>query len=146
MTMSWQTWMRMSTLARQMTSDRELAPRGTQLDDDLYDIVSRSVSLGDVISTLARGHPNTIVSIDRGGIRVSTNRSVARGSGPQLVPAWMIVRAWHYLESQGTITQEGLKFGLGVNRSAFVCALLATFPGVEIESARPGKLRLAREL
>jgi hypothetical protein len=53
----------------------------------------------------------------------------------------MIVRAWAHLTSTGTLTQEGLKHQLDVYRSAFVCALLATFPDVEVQSRRPIKLR-----
>jgi hypothetical protein len=125
-----------------MTTDVALAPRGTQFDDKLYRRIVQSVAEGDELRTLAYGRPNKIISIDRAGIRVTTLQSEDRGARPQLVPAWMIVRAWDHLSSAGVLTQEGLKHQLGVHRSVFVCALLATFPEIEVESRIPAKLRL----
>jgi hypothetical protein len=125
-----------------MTTDVGPAPRGTKFDDDLYEKIVGSIAEGDELRTLGRGRPNKIFSIDRTGIRVTTLQSEGRGARPQLVPAWMIVRAWDHLSSAGVLTQEGLKYQLGVHRSVFVCALLATFAEVEVESRFPAKLRL----
>jgi antitoxin (DNA-binding transcriptional repressor) of toxin-antitoxin stability system len=120
------------------------APRGTDFGDDLFEKILRSVSAGEELRTLSQGRPNRIVSIDRNGVYVTTQRSEGLGTGPQLVPAWMFVRAWDQLTEKGSLTQEGLKHALGVNRSVFVCALLATFDDVEVESRRPTKLRRRR--
>jgi len=78
-----------------------------------------------------------IVSIDRSGIQVQTLRSDQRGSGPQTVPAWMIVMAWNHLRQRGELSQTELLNDLNVKRSAFVCALLAQFPDVVVRSTRP---------
>ena len=125
-----------------MRADVNLAPRGTPLDDDLYERILRSVEEGDELRTLSDRRSNRIISIDRDGIQVTTQRSERMGTGPRMVPAWMIVRAWEHLRTRGYLTQEGLLHGLEVKRSAFVCALLANFPDVEVESVRPTLLRL----
>jgi len=83
-----------------------------------------------------------IVSIDRSGIQVETLRSDQRGSGPQTVPAWMIVMAWNHLRQRGELSQTELLNDLNVKRSAFVCALLAQFPDVVVRSTRPTVLEL----
>lgn len=125
-----------------MATDAAFTPRGTKFDDELYERIVQSVAQGDELRTLGYGRPNKIISIDRAGIRVATLQSEGRGIRPQLVPAWMIIRAWAHLTSNGVLTQEGLKHQLDVYRSAFVCALLATFAEVAVESRRPAKLRL----
>lgn len=119
-----------------------MTPRGTPFDEDLLERIKRVVQPGDELRTLTRQHPNKIISIERDGIRVSTVRSTESGVGPKLVPAWMITRAWNQLRTRGYLTREGLTYGLGVNRSTFVCALLSTFPEVKVESTRPTLLRL----
>jgi hypothetical protein len=95
-----------------------------------------------VINTLGIARPNRIVSIDREGILVETQRSIDNGTGPQLVPAWMIATAWEHLRLRGRLSNQELLHDLNVKRSAFVCALLSHFAEVEIESLRPIALRL----
>ena len=116
--------------------------RSTQLDDDLLERVLAAVRPGDEISTLSNKRPNRIVSVGRSGVEVETLRSDRRGSGPQTVPAWMIVAAWHHLRQKGELSQNELLNDLNVKRSAFVCALLAQFPDVVVRSTRPTVLEL----
>src|SRR3712207_667340 len=68
------------------------------------------------------------------------------GRPAQHVPAWMIQIAWEYLTSHGRVSTRHLLAddGLNVNRSSFVCALLATLPGVTVASRRRIELKLIR--
>jgi hypothetical protein len=107
-------------------------------DDDFLERLRRTVDVGTEIPTLsARHRPNRIAAIEPDGIRVETQRSTGRGSGPQLVPAAMILTAWEHLLAHGRLSNKELLRELKVHRSAFVCALLAKFPEVEIESSSP---------
>lgn len=119
--------------------------RRDSLSDDLLARIRHAIGPGQTIPTLSRGRPNAIVSIEREGIEVETVRSSAKGSGPQLVPAWMIQRAWDHLVRCRSLTCRELvaSDGLNVKRSAFVCALLARFPDVEVASSRPITLRMS---
>ena len=63
--------------------------------------VEHAVRPGQVINTLGIARPNRIVSIDRAGVLVETERSAEKGTGPQLVPAWMIATAWQHLRVHG---------------------------------------------
>jgi hypothetical protein len=116
--------------------------RSTELDDELFDRVQSVVRSGDEITTLSNKRPNRIVSIDRSGVSVETLRSDRLGTGPQIVPAWMIVAAWEHLRQNGELTHNELLNELNVKRSAFVCALLAQFPDVVVRSTRPIVLEL----
>ena len=116
--------------------------RSVELDDELFELVRASIKPGDEIATLTDERPNRVVSIDRTGIGVETLRSDRRGSGPQTVPAWMIVVAWNRLREKGELSQNELLNDLKVKRSAFVCALLAQFPDVVVRSTRPTILEL----
>lgn len=111
-------------------------------DEELLDRVERAVRPGQVINTLGIARPNRIVSIDRDGVLVATKRSSDKGTGPQLVPAWMIATAWEHLRLHGRLSNRELLNNLNVKRSAFVCALPSHFAEVEIESLRPIVLRL----
>ena len=82
--------------------------RRRELDDSLLDRIRAVVAPGDEIYTLTTKRPNRIVSIDCTGIEVETIRSEDRGSGPQLVPAWMIDTAWSHLRRHGRLTHEEL--------------------------------------
>lgn len=113
-------------------------------NDELFDRVSTAVKPGDIVTTLGTARPNWIFSVDRDGVWVETERSKERGSGPQLVPAGMVATAWEALRRHGRLSQKELLGPLNVKRSAFVCALLARFPDVDIESDRPVALRLRR--
>ena len=50
-------------------------------DDELLDRVESAVSPGEVINTLGIARPNRVVSIDRHGILVETERSTDKGTG-----------------------------------------------------------------
>lgn len=115
---------------------------GAQFDADLFGRVCRSVEPGQTIETIANRQPNQIVAITRSGLLVTTARSKEQGTGPQMVPAWMISRAWEHLCKNGTLSLQQLTEGLRVNRSSFIFALLSRFPDVEIQSLHPTRLRL----
>lgn len=116
--------------------------RSIELDDELFDLVRSVVKTGDEITTLSNKRPNRIAAVDRSGVSVETLRSHRLGTGPQIVPAWMIVTAWDHLRKNGELTHDELLNKLNVKRSVFVCALLAHFPGVVVRSARPIVLSL----
>ncbi|MDG5770032.1 hypothetical protein [Mycolicibacterium fortuitum] len=111
-----------------------------ELDDDLLERITEIVKDGEVIDTLSNKRTNWIASFDRAGVWVETERSRARGAGPQLVPAWMIVAAWEQLCKNGTLSHIELLHDMKVMRSAFVCALLARFPDVVVVQVRPAVL------
>jgi hypothetical protein len=113
-----------------------------EFDDELFDLVSEVVGPGTVILTLSSKKLNRIVTVDRDGLMVETERSMSHGSGPQLVPAWMIATAWHRLCESGELSQQELLNELNVKRSAFVVALVAKFPDVRIRSTRPTELEM----
>ncbi|MDP7701399.1 hypothetical protein [Mycobacterium sp. TY815] len=100
------------------------------------------VQPGDEISTLTTKRPNVIAAIGPDGIWVETLRSDRRRSGPQLVPAWMIVAGWRQLQQKGVLTHAELLGDLNVKRSAFVVALLAQFTDVVVRSSHPIVLQL----
>lgn len=117
--------------------------RVQHLGPELLAQIRAAVREGDTLHTVGRRQPNRIVSIDEGGIRVETDRSRAAGVDAPLVPAWMVAAGWERLASQGRLSGQELTNELGVKRSAFVCALLAQLPGVEVESTRPVVLRMS---
>jgi transcriptional regulator with XRE-family HTH domain len=122
--------------------------KSSTFDDGLLNLINRSVKVGDVILTLGRARPNRITWINEDGVWVRTEKSDREGTGPQLVPAWMIAAAWNRLVQRGRLSQQELLEELNVKRSAFVCALLAHFPDVEAEkgissSAQPIALILS---
>lgn len=108
-----------------------------ELDDDILERILNVVQPGDEILTLSSKRPNVIAAVDRAGVWVETLRSQSRGSGPQLVPAWMIVKAWRHLGKTGVLSNTELLEDLNVKRSAFVIALLAQFPEVVVKSTEP---------
>lgn len=111
--------------------------KAVELDDDLLERITEVIAGSDVIETLSNKRTNWMTSFDRTGVWVETERSRARASGPQLVPAWMIVVAWEQLCKNGTLSQIELLNYLNVKRSAFVCALLAQFSDVVVVQDRP---------
>jgi hypothetical protein len=113
-------------------------------DDGLLQLINRVIRVGQVITTLSKGRPNRIVAVDPEGLRVETEKSAREGTGPQLVPAWMIIAGWRHLVEHGRLSQMELLEDLNVKRSAFVCALLAHFPGVEVEEDPNVVLRLKK--
>jgi hypothetical protein len=102
------------------------------MDPQLLEGLRQAVPLGTPIPTVTRGQPNTIVSLEADGAYVTTARTQARGTGPQLVPAWMIQAGWDELSRTGRLEQEPLRNELGVKRSAFVMAALSRLPEVEV--------------
>lgn len=102
--------------------------REVELSDDLFARVCEAIKPGDEIETLSRKRTNRIAAVHRSGVTVESVRSENRGTGPQLVPAWMISEAWQYLLRQGELSQQQLLIDLKVKRSAVVFALLAQFP------------------
>ncbi|MCV7206158.1 hypothetical protein B7435_02260 [Mycolicibacterium peregrinum] len=123
-----------------MTHPRDGRNYAAELDDDLLERITEAVEDCDVIETLSNKRTNWIASFDRTGVWVETERSRARATGPQLVPAWMIIVAWEHLCKNGTLSHIELLHDLKVMRSAFVCALLAQFPDVVVVQDRPSIL------
>jgi hypothetical protein len=82
--------------------------------------------------TLDQGKPNQVIEVTPGGLYVETEASKAKGSPPQLIPAWMFTLAWDYLRTHGRLTNRYLLAtdGLNVKRSSGVMAILAALPGV----------------
>ncbi len=118
--------------------------QGEAFDDGLLQLIRRVIRVGQVITTLSKGRPNRIVAIDSGGLLVETEKSVSQETGPRLVPAWMIIAGWRHLTKHGRLSQVELLDDLNVKRSAFVAALLAHIPGVEIEEGPNVVLRLKK--
>ncbi|OLP01896.1 hypothetical protein BVU76_13230 [Mycolicibacterium porcinum] len=123
-----------------MTHPRDGRNYAAELDDNLLERITEVVASSDAIETLSNKRTNWIASFDRTGVWVETERSRARTTGPQLVPAWMIVVAWEQLCKNGTLSHIELLNHLKVMRSAFVCALLAQFPDVVVVQDRPAVL------
>lgn len=117
-------------------------PRRAEMSDELYARVQAAIQPGDEIYTLANNHVNRISGVHRTGVLVETARSDELGIGPQEVPAWMIEDGWDHLHRTGELTQVFMLNDLNVKRSAFVCALLASFPDVVVQSNRPVVLRM----
>jgi hypothetical protein len=123
---------------------RVLAPAET-LHPELLAMIAAAVAADRVFMTLGRRpRPNTVHEVTADGVWVETVESVRKGRPPQRVPAWMIQLAWDWLQAHGRLTQKHLLAddGLSVKRSAFVCALLARLPGMELVSASPVELGL----
>ena len=97
------------------------------------------------IETLSNKRLNRIVRFDADGVWVETSRSERLGTGPQLVPAWMIVTAWKQLNEARELSHDELLNDLNVKRSAFVMALLAQFPDVVVRSTYPIVIGLTGE-
>ena len=116
--------------------------RNMEFDNELLERIQSVVRPGDEVYTLAVKRPNVITAIDQHGIWVRTLRSDSRRAGPQLVPAWMIVKAWRHLQKTGVLSQAELLKDLNVKRSAFVIALLSQFTGVTVRSAKPVVIEL----
>jgi hypothetical protein len=104
---------------------------------DLEVCLRKTLHLGQTIKTLSRGQSNQIIDILPTGILMETGRTDSRGTGPQLVDAWMIELAWDTLKSSGKLSNTTLLNELKVHRSSAVCALLAHLDGVQVVSTRP---------
>ncbi|MCC7536257.1 MAG: phospholipase D family protein [Deltaproteobacteria bacterium] len=89
----------------------------------------------------ASPRPNVVRDALPSGLWVETDRTRAKRTGAQLVPARMLNLAWDVLRARGELSNRVLLDELRVHRSSFVCALLARLPGVELASSRPIVLR-----
>jgi hypothetical protein len=104
---------------------------------DLEARILRTFHKGQIIKTISHGQDNRIVEILPTGILMETGRTESRGTGPQLVDAWMIELAWDSLKSYGKLSNIMLLNELKVYRSSAVCALLSHFEDVQVDSIRP---------
>lgn len=103
----------------------------------LLTLIEESVPPGSTIATVSEGKPNWITDVTASGVRVETEASRRKGSGPQLVPGWMLQAGWDQLRKTGRLSQTQLLNDLNVKRSAAVCAILACLPNVSTASTRP---------
>ena len=123
-------------------SDRRREP----FDVELLAQIHAAVQVPGTVYTVAQKAPNHLTAIGETGVWVATGASDAKGSGAQLVPAWMFNEAWTQLRERGSLTQQDLlkgTHGQAVKRSAAVMAVLALLDGVEVVSAKPSEIRLA---
>lgn len=113
---------------------------------ELLALLREHAPAGAVIATVSTGKPNWIAGVDERGVWIETEASRDKGTGAQLVPAWMIQVAWDHLRRHGTLDNTYLlaSSGLNVKRSSAVCALLVRLPGVTLSSARPIRLAYAQ--
>jgi hypothetical protein len=130
----WRIVLRCASAINGTTTDKRLSgiARPAEFDEELFQLINRIVGVGDVVTTLGMARPNRVSAIDGTGLWVETEKSIRDGKGPKLVPAWMINAGWQHLEKHGRLSQAELLDDLNVKRSAFVCALLARFPGVDV--------------
>jgi hypothetical protein len=130
----WRIVLRCASAINGTTTEKRLSgiARPAEFDEELFQLIKRIVGVGDVVTTLGTARPNRVSAIDETGLWVETEKSIREGNGPKLVPAWMINAGWQHLEKHGQLSQAELLDDLNVKRSAFVCGLLARFPGVEV--------------
>jgi hypothetical protein len=112
---------------------------GELMDPELLELLEGALAGREVITTLSDGKPNWIAGLDSNGVQIETERSRKARKRAQLIPAWMLNRAWRYLTTYGSLTNRHLLAtdGLNVKRSSAVCTLLAQLPQVEVISTRP---------
>ncbi len=118
--------------------------RSEPLLPNLLDAIAASSPVGATISTVAQHKPNRILAIGPEGVRIETERSLARSGGPELVPAWMLNCAWRELTARRSLTNSFLLNDLNAKRSSAVCALLSRLPNVEVVTTRPITLVLRK--
>ena len=116
-----------------------MAETHVRLPEQLVEAFEDLRATNPVITTVGRGRPNRIARVGPEGVWIETGASAAKHSGPQLVPAWMILAAWDHLTTSGRLENAYAlsSSGLGIKRSSAVCALLAHLPGVSVASSRP---------
>lgn len=114
------------------------------LSPELLALLREHAPAGTIITTIAAGHPNLVTAVDEDGVRIETRASKEKGTGAQLVPAWMIETGWDHLRRNGFLENSDLLSRLKVKRSSAVCALLATLPPVRVASSRPIRLEFVR--
>ena len=113
-----------------------LAPQES-MSEQLLAMLLLAMPEGSIVPTLASPRPNRIAALTADAVWVETERTAARGSGPQRVPGWMLQLAYDRLRSHGTLTNTALLSDFRVHRSSFVCAALALLPGVDLVSRSP---------
>jgi hypothetical protein len=116
------------------------------LQPDLLALLREHTPAGAVIATVSTGKPNWVIGVEERGVWIETEASRTKGTGAQLVPAWMIQIAWDHLRRHGTLDNTYLlaSSGLNVKRSSAVCALLVRLPDVSLSSTRPIRLAYAQ--
>ena len=110
-----------------------------RLSSELLSRIMASAPPGTTVATVANGRPNRIVDVGPNGVLVETERTDRLGTGPQLVPAALLMADWSTLESSGSFPLREAS-----HRGSFACALFATFPDVSVASTRPVRLVLRR--
>ena len=102
---------------------------------ELLALLRAEVAREPMFRTLSRDKPNYVTEIGPHGLYVETDSSRAKGTPPQEVPAWMFELVWDALRARGSISQQEVLSGDGLNvkRSAAVCAILARLSGVRAE-------------
>jgi hypothetical protein len=108
----------------------------------LVERLMAAMPVGSVVPTVSTGALNRVAAITVDGVWVESDRSIAAGTGPQLVDGWMLDLAWTALQTTGELTNDHLLNDLHVHRSSFVCAALAQLPEVEVLERRPIRLAL----
>jgi hypothetical protein len=116
--------------------------RSTEFDDELFSRMLSVVESGDEITTLSNKRPNRIVSIDRSGVSVETLRLDRRGTGPQIVPARMIVCRVGAPVPERRVDSPGAAQRAEREAFGFRVCVLAQFPDVVVRSTRPIVLEL----
>ena len=94
--------------------------RNEPMDPDLLSALRGAISVGEVLTTIAEGKPNRIEDISEIGVLVETEKSQKAGTGPQLVPAWMLNLGWQHLQSDGSLANRHLLTEHNVRRSSAV--------------------------
>ena len=120
--------------------DGAQGPEVEPLSEALLELLVERIPRGGQLLTLSSGRPNRVVDINSQGAWVESETSLAKGSSPQLVDAWMLDVAWAELTARGEITNSWLLNKRNIHRSSFVCAALAQLPGVRVVSRRPIRL------
>lgn len=114
----------------------------TPFDPELFAALKAEVARDPLFRTLgADPRPNRVVELNPTGLFIETERSAAKGLGPQRVPAWMFEQAWEALRAKGELSNATLLNELRVHRSSAVCAILARLPGVGLAPGRGITLR-----
>lgn len=118
---------------------QEVNQASERLSPALLERIMQYAPPGSVVVTVANSKPNRIIDVGSEGVFVATERTDRLGTGPQLVPAALLMADWRVLETSGALTHREAS-----HRGSFTCALFATFPDVSIVASRPIKLAMRR--
>lgn len=140
----WRRWTLSTTDDPQKTARSSQAPPKDEVfDADLKARIDSAFTAPCEFVTVANQASNRVTAIEPEGMWIETAASAKKGSGPQLVPAWMFNEAWRILRRNGELTQQDLLNGVhgqAVKRSAAVVGVLARLDGVEVVGVRPTKV------